>query len=225
MRILLTACAVTCFAAPGAFAQLYSQPIDPSVFVPGTISEGSPGGFFDRKLADNFTLAATSTVDGITWWGSEEEFFSVGFPGNIAGFNVEIFTSVGGLPGASVFQTNALIGSLNVTPVATPDPTQSIQRIDLDLTGSPINLVGGTEYWLSVGALPVTDFANDDSFFWANAGLNVDGLTALDAPINGSFASLPGDDLAFELNGVIPEPASLGMLGLAAGFLVRRRSS
>ena len=93
MSVARHAAAAALFIAPLASASmtLYSQPLDvafPGAARGGSISEGVSGGFFDQRKADNFTLAAGGSIESIAWWGTEEGFFSVGFPGNRGSDNV-----------------------------------------------------------------------------------------------------------------------------------------
>lgn len=223
MRPFLSLAALAVAACSSSAQTAFSQPFTPAS-IGGAISEGVAGGFFNERQADNFALTSPANIQQVRWWGAEEGFFSVDFPGNIAGFRVEIFQDAAGLPGAPLATETVAIADLETASTGLSFAFgQEVFQFTHTLS-TPIALNAATPYWFSVGVIPVAPLGNADSFFWAftPAGTG-DGARAFEDPVFSGFAAepTPADDMAFEL--IIPAPGSvalLGLVGLAAG---RRR--
>lgn len=230
MRTVLALGAVAALAS-SASAQIASQPFD-GITDSFVISEATPGGFFDNRGADNFSVGTASFIDGVSWWGTEEGFFSADFPGNIASFEVSILADDAGAPGAVAATATVAPGSANLTATDTGLDSFNlgdIFRFDFAFDTAP-ELPAG-EYWLSIGANPVTDFLDDDSFFWAYS-TSGDGTIAEVTPADGNaWVVAPPGDLGGTANGLalevfatpVPAPGAFALAGLAGLAGTRRR--
>ncbi|MEC9373425.1 MAG: hypothetical protein VYC34_06245, partial [Planctomycetota bacterium] len=142
----------------------YEQPNDSA---DGFFTDAVAGQFYSQRIADNFTLASTSNVNGVNWWGSSE-FFIFNDLTNFSSFTVEIFADAGGAPGASV--TGPITASTAATnPVATGNfnfagGIEYMQGIKFD---NPVTLQGGTQYWLSIGSTNISP--GDDGYIWSTS--------------------------------------------------------
>ncbi len=176
-------------------------------------SQNDPGGNGNfATVYDNFNLATTSQVTGVTFVGG---FFNPPNAGNITGFSLKVYADNAGQPGAAVYSTS-VAGNGGETGCA------SVAGFPVCSYSIATNFVAtaGTSYWLSV----VPDLNFPPQWGWAQ-GTGGDG---------GSYQDFLGGrgklnaDLAFSLTGTagVPEPsawammlAGFGLLGLA----LRRR--
>jgi hypothetical protein len=227
--VAIAATSAASHAATGPFT-IAEQPFNPDVgaFQP---SEAMPGGLFDTRAADNFTVDAPVTITHASWIGAEEGFFSVGFPGNLAGFLVEFFDDNAGTPGASLASQTFDIADITATDTGFDlfnDPAEGdIYEFTAELA-TPLTVAPG-QYWFSAGAMGVNNFFDDDTFFW---GFSADGddQYALQTPANSgfpffipnAFTDPDNADLAFTLTG-IPAPAAASLLAPACLAAARRR--
>jgi hypothetical protein len=218
----------TCAAASGQFVAYSQQPdIDNNQLQRGTVSEGVPGGFFDQRVADNFSLSGDVPLDSIRFWGHDEGFFSDDFPGNVAGVRVELFADAGGAPAATpLLAINADLADpeLTATEIGVTNLFGApVAVFDLDVSMSNLTLTAG-DYWLSVAGLFNVSPANADSFVWAGAD-DVNNVRALEEPVDSGFGVESGaslGDYAFEIVG-IPSPSAVGVLAVAGAAGLRRR--
>jgi hypothetical protein len=223
----LGACTGTAHASGITIAE---QTFNPEV-VGYQVSEAVPGGLFDSRAADNFTVAQPVIVTHASWVGAEESFFSNDFPGNLDSFLVEFFDDSGGTPGASLYDETIEIENIQTVDTGfniANDPDEGdIFEFTVTLA-TPLVLAPG-EYWFSTGAIGIDDFFNDDSFFWGFSG-DGDDTYAVQTPANSGFPFfIPAQfvdpdnaDLAFTLRGV-PSPGAAGLLGAAGLAALRRR--
>ncbi|MEM8836109.1 MAG: VPLPA-CTERM sorting domain-containing protein [Planctomycetota bacterium] len=230
MRTALALGAIAALAT-SASAQIASQPFD-GITDGFVISEATPGGFFDNRGADNFNVSTASFIDGVSWWGTEEGFFSIDFPGNIASFEISFLNDNAGSPGSVASSTTVSIADANLSATDTGSDSFNggdIFRFDFVFDTTP-ELPAG-DYWLSIGANPVTDFLDDDSFFWAYSGTG-DGTLAQVTPADGSgWVVAPGTDPGGLSNGLalevfatpVPAPGAFALVGLAGLAGARRR--
>lgn len=212
-------CAVPFVSSAASADVLASNPFDaanaPNLGLP---SENQDGGFYNQRLAEDFNLGAGSTIQVVHFWGSEEGYFSLGYPGNISAYVIEFYADAGGNPGALLDSQTLGVGSVTATDTGLDLFSGSdIFQFSADI--ADLNL-GAGNYHVGVSALFINSTQSDDSFFLA-PGLNAGASVA--SPPSGSYLFDPNaTGFAFELEGVVPAPGALALLGLA-GVAARRR--
>lgn len=173
--------------------------------------------WYNQRIADNFSLGASAgyVLNSVTWWGASEGAF---FPDltNMSGFEIEIFDA----SNTSVFSTVVGTGSLSVTDLGAGNYGSNV--FQLTLGGLNANIGTGGNYLISVGGVYVNPF--DDAFVW-HFGVPGDSTIYYNTDLTDTFTQFgPINDVAFELNGtVVPEPASMAVLGLGVAAMIRRR--
>jgi len=167
----------------------------------------SSGGIF-QEVADDFTLASTTAIGGINWWGAYT-------PNNQSGavpddFSIRVLDDL-----------FALVADINVGSVSRFD-TGLDNFLGLDVYGyeatfSPITLTSG-QYWLSIVNNTVGDGEGERWSWQSTAGITGSSarfrqsegvpLTSADGWDNES-----ANDYAFAVTAV-PEPGTLALLGI-----------
>ena len=180
---------------------------------------------WSSSLADNFSLAATSNVTGLSFWGGSEGYSSLDLS-NFTSFDIEIYNSDFS---QAVFSQNVSTASLNATLSGGTDVNgftgTTAPEYKFTLSGLNLNLGPGT-YWLAVGSVNADPIG--DGFDWTTA--NADGLYAVNAFDGNGWQTYsdtvdPNQDQAFQIYGApTPEPATLTLLTLSGLALLRRRS-
>jgi hypothetical protein len=160
-------------------------------------------GLFEQQVSDDFALAAGATViRDVHWWGGYD-------PEQYADddFDVFLYADDAGLPGATLF---VLTGVITRFSTGLADPLGfEIFGYDMVLDAD-VQLEHDTTYWLSI-------VNRTDSWMWQPSA------------ISGHHARRGGlhdNDMAFRLTDdatVIPEPASMVLLGLALATLALRQ--
>jgi hypothetical protein len=182
---------------------------------------GNAADFVNFRVADDFTLASNSLVDGINFW------YSAQFQTDLSSVTYAIYNDAGGALG-SVVSTGTL------TPVTSYDSTDDTYFATLLL--STVSLGAGT-YWLELhGGASLTDDNGTITVWWDSASDNASYM-ALQSSASDPLA-LPSQPIdvssyeqqAFQIDGtaqgaVAPEPWSAVTVGAGLLIVVYRRFS
>jgi PEP-CTERM motif len=196
---------------------LYNQPTDfNGALASQNDTTGGNGNF--ATVYDNFTLGASSTIDGVTWVGS---YFNPPTPGTITSFDVSFYSDSSGTPGALLGVTT-ISGNASETSLGIDNAGDPVFAYSAAVT--PFSALAGTQYWLSI----VPSLGFPPQWGW-ETGTGGDGASY--QVFFGSGATT-GVDQAFTLIGnvgAVPEPSTLVMLSIGSvtlfGYGWRRRNS
>ncbi len=168
------------------------------------------------EQADDFVLAeGANVVADLHWWG----VYSTGNTAGADSFTIRIYEDDEGTPGLGAF-----FELTGVAPVraeyGTDDFGLTIYEYSLDI--APLELAAGSTYWFAV----MNDTSNDtnDDWYWSQAAEA--GNTWTRIAQDAAWQEELNVELAFQLTGtraVVPEPASLSLLGLGLLSLAYRR--
>ena len=221
-RLLFGAFAVVSFLFSGtANAGFYSQlttPFvktsvnDPIIGVTNAYTSQNDAALSDPvigKVYDNFRLAYATYVTKINWVGAYSSL-SVGLNPT---FEINFYQDgVGGAPGSQIGTT--------LTVAATETAQSDAGYFLYSATIAPVELLGSTNYWLSIMAnvsdavdswgFAITDAAVDPSL---RGSAQFYGGTLYKYPSTVGSDQFPTVDFAFSLEGtVVPEPSSIILL-------------
>jgi len=205
--MILTALAlVSGGVGEGSAAVLYSQPWDGGSNLYASQNDTNPSGHgLFAQVWDNFTLGTSATILEVDWTGG---YFNPPSQGPIGGWFVNFYADSSGQPG-SLLNSTFLPGTASETFLTTVNgfPIYTYQATVGFLA------MAGTQYWLDV----YPDLGFPPQWGWAT-GTGGDGLAY--QVFFGSFGPI-STDFAFKLQGTVPEPCTLlllgsGLLGLAA---------
>ena len=169
------------------------------------------------SVAMSFTLApGADVVTDAHWWGG---CFPSTTCGSTPNFTLGINADSGGLPGANIWFGN--VGSANQTltgKVIGPPTAPQWDEYSYSATFAPLTLTPGTTYWF---ALRQNDVASPTWGAETTSTAPLGSTSASYGSFGLSWTALPEKNLAFELTGGVPEPATWAMvlLGFATvGF-------
>lgn len=167
-----------------------------------------------QRVADDFTLSDTSTIESISFWGGY-------YPNELSttdNFTIQIFSDDAANPGGLLMETTFS----TLDRAMTGNVLFGVSEYEYDgmLTDSFVAMAG-TTYWLSL-TNDTGGVATGDSWFWESSSDG--GNEARWSGDEGATWNLQPNGLSFVLNGTVPSPAALALLGVAGCFGRRRRN-
>jgi hypothetical protein len=215
VRIAFIACSVAVLIPFGARATIvFSNGLAAADLVAGNLAYSDldssvPG----QRVADDFSFALPTQVDGITFFGSY-------FPGDLPtddAFQLQFYEDDGsGVPGAST--SSITLSTSRVDTGIQGTDGFFLQIFEYSATFSPVTFQADTKYWLTV----VNDTSAGADDFVLILALD-GGRSVYRVEDAGSWIELTTQSLAFSLTGqVVPEPSAFLLLGVAALAGLRR---
>lgn len=215
--------AVMCAGIAQAQSVVYEQsPAAPNLSGPFATTNHSN----DQRIADDFTLAANSSVSDLTWWGW---IYDPASPfdrtlGTVDNFVIQFYEAdgVGGVPGT--FIAGETITMANIT--ASVFGGSGFGGDTFEFTASlatPVALNAGTQYWVAINATMANTGVWDPIYTWlwqgAGGGTLGDGSFAADGATGpfdgiweGPLAAGSNNGLSFQLTaGVILDTDADGL--------------
>jgi hypothetical protein len=171
----------------------------------------------DQQAADDLTLTTSGTANKLTWYG----FSSAGETSN--NFRVRIFQSAGAQPADVPFYDQVL--GLRPGTDTGLDNSSGISILQYSSAIPAVALTAGTKYWLMIAS------TDSNIWAWSHAVVGPAGNDQYHRDGDGStwrsLAQLgfPATTLeqSFRLEGVVPEPASITVIGCGACLFVASR--
>jgi len=180
----------------------------------GYISDFDPDPIL--RAADDFTLSEAATIRDVHWWGY------YGYHGALPdtdSFTIEIYGMVGGAPAAGPPDHSIVVGDVGRTATGGGLPGSGPSVYKYDVGGLSIPLAAGT-YALCI----INDTTSADEVDWEWARRTQSAGTMW-TNVAGEPWVVGTSGTAFYVTDDVPEPAGLGLIGLAALTLKRRRNS
>ena len=197
----------------------------PDAFPGADFSPGSAGNFSNirsgQHFADDFSFASNAVLTGMDIY-SGVQFAAVGDT-----VTIQLFADATGSPGAILAEFTETIDLIDFEGISA---TTESNRKHVDFT-SPLNLVGGTTYWIGMSGGSTTAALQLGHLMLEGAGAPDDGTVAQFSNNTLQSNTQGIGDAAMRLHGTlvgVPEPATLGLLVaglLGAGWARQRRAA
>lgn len=199
-KILYLAAVVACSGFASAASLLWDYGMSTGAYGGSWVNQTA-----SQNFAEQVSFGSNVTVTRFTYFTNFD-------PSSFGTMTVKLLDDAGGIPGTFLDTQSITMTGFNFEGVFSGN---NIWSVDLDLT-TPYNLNAGTTYWIG---------ASGDGFEAAQVSLMApgDGQMAQFNAGTYSFSTGVGDQ-AFQLYGdIVPEPASMLVLGGLALAAIRRR--
>jgi hypothetical protein len=196
LSALPAACAILALSAPARADIVFTNIVGPCCG--GYAVNGS--NFGPESIAAAFTPVTSDRLAD----AQVVVFQILGFGGD-PNFNMSLFSDSGGLPGSPIES----LGTDLTAPLAPGGIVSAMSALNPAL-------LAGTQYWLVL-----TPFDNSTQIAWEQGGSApvMAGFTTSTSGIGGWAPIMPTATAQFEVDGTVPEPASVLLLATALGLI------
>lgn len=169
------------------------------------ISDAGAFSQIGQRLAGEFVLASAARVDGATWYGTMYSPDPLD-TGNTWNFDVSFFSDDAGLPG-NLLSSRSVVASVTDTGIDVAGERSYL----FDVSFAGVDLNAGALYWFSV-----LNTGSQNTFRWtaATSGLTTAVAMNTDPWQILSNAGRSPVNFALDQTAVVPEPATLALLGI-----------